>query len=219
MEYFTKNETGEYVKVEGVLHSDEDFKKVKTSLDEFRTNNVNLLKEKDKYAGFAAIFGEGGVTPDTLEQRIAAKAKEKSDATIATMQQTFDTETADIRKQNETYKSRIADYVLGGGIRKAAAEAGVYETAYEDLFYRAANVFSVDDEGKIVAKDDAKDSKGNPLTLQTWLSDTLKAAPHFVKPSQGPSHQQKRGNPGDVRINNNSGGSTKPSINYFKARA
>ena len=71
-----------------------------------------------------------------------------------------------------------------GELRQAASENGLLPTAIEDALTRALRIFTVDDEGALLAQDHAgstifgKDGKAS-ITPSEWLSDMRERAPHW----------------------------------------
>jgi len=217
MDYYVQNDKGEFVKHEGVLHDDKAYSELKTKVDEFRTTNTNLLKSNETLGAFSKFLGGATeLTPDGLQKKIDEMARAKSEEVIKRMQETHEGETTTIKQQNEKLRGTTAKYFLGGTLRAAGSELGVYDSAYDDLMVRASAEFDVDDEGKVVAKGDKKDGKGNPLTVSAWLAEVLKKAPHFVKPTTGPGLSQKRGGGQGLSINTPGSERKSGSISFFK---
>lgn len=63
-----------------------------------------------------------------------------------------------------------------------ATKAGVAPTAVSDIIDRALKVFTVDDDGTVIARNSDGEiitKGGKPLTPEVFMSDLKKSAPHF----------------------------------------
>lgn len=86
--------------------------------------------------------------------------------------------------------SKIKKLVVDGHVRQAASKLGVVPTAIDDVIYRAAQTFALDDNDNPVAKNSdgaiifGKSGK-DPLTAVEWLESMKEKAPHWFPGSQG----------------------------------
>ena len=121
-------------------------------------------------------------TDDEESKLIAAgKIDEVLDKRTARMKEAHQKETAALQAKIERYSA----HVLGDVIRAAGQEAGIHKSAVEDAIARAKGVFVVDDNGELVAREGALDSKGKPLSPKAWLADMKELAPHWFPAPQG----------------------------------
>ena len=111
----------------------------------------------------------------------AGKIDEVLDKRTARMKEAHQKETAALQAKIERYSA----HVLGDVIRAAGQEAGIHKSAVEDAIARAKGVFVVDDNGELVAREGALDSKGKPLSPKAWLADMKELAPHWFPAPQG----------------------------------
>lgn len=71
-------------------------------------------------------------------------------------------------------------------VRKAGPKHGVLDTAYDDVMYRAERDWEIGDDGSMKLKAPKLNAEGKPIaTLEDWVADTVRTAPHLAKPSQG----------------------------------
>jgi hypothetical protein len=153
---------------------------VKTTLNEFRTNNTTLLKEQTKFKALASIIGEDGLDPDKLQKRIDSLAE----ARVGEMKTTYETQVLDLSTKYGQTVAQLEDYVLTDAVTKQALKHGVVESALTDVVNRAKSTFVVN-EGKVAAKDGVKNKKGDNLSVEDWVSSLSEAAPHFFGTSKG----------------------------------
>lgn len=108
-------------------------------------------------------------------------------------------EASQAAEQAKSFAERFRGRVLSDEIRAAAAKVGMVDAAAQDASLRAQALFEVNDEGLVVAKEEAGlDADGKPLTVQSWLESMKDSAPHWFLQPKG------SGAPG------NSGGSASP---------
>jgi len=179
----------------------------KSKLDEFRTNNVALLKERDelkaqyagvdpvKYAELSALAQKAKADADAAQEAAAKKAgewdklmtqrtKEQADAAKAEYQAKLDAQTL----ENKTLRTNLEKLAVEQAILTAAAGT-IADTASEDILSRARSIFSLDASGNPVAKGPdgqlLSTADGSPLTIKAWVELMKVKAPHLFKGSSG----------------------------------
>lgn len=101
------------------------------------------------------------------------------------------TETVKFRNLAEQLETRIQQMSIDTAVAAAAGDdkLGVNLSALPDILSRARNTFTVDDKGKIVAKQDGVVLRGEdgvtPMTMSEWLKQLKNNAPYFFKSSTG----------------------------------
>ncbi|AZS50402.1 hypothetical protein DM558_07615 [Entomomonas moraniae] len=89
-------------------------------------------------------------------------------------------------EQAKSFANKFKGRVLSDEIRAAATALGVIPSAIDDAIYRSRDLFTVDDEGKVIPTESAGlDAKGNPLTTKAWLEAMREKAPHWFPIVQG----------------------------------
>lgn len=171
----------------------------KSRLDEFRDNNVKLLKEKDalearfkdidpqKYAELLAkskeLEGKESITKaemeDLVRDRIANTVAEYKDSIAA------------LEKDKEGLTGQLAEALIDNQVRMLGIKYGVREFADTDLVNRARTTFSLNEQNVPVAKDSkggviyGKDGQ-NPLTIEEWMQGQKeKDGTHLFTKSSG----------------------------------
>jgi len=169
----------------------------KNKLDEFRTNNVKLLKDMETLnAKFNGIDLEN--YDEMLKQQQALKDKKLIDAgnieelleeRTKAMIKTHKTDLEKIQGENTTLHSQLAGLVIDSAVRDSAAKSGVVETAIDDVLLRSKAVFTLKD-GQAIPHDAQGNiiygsSSAEPMTVEEWVKDQQETAPHLFKSSQG----------------------------------
>lgn len=151
----------------------------KVKLDEFRTNNVSLAKERDelrnKVSTFAALVGEDPETfkgeleelrnthqqvkdgklkgTTAVEEEVARRltsVKENYDGQIRALTTERDKE----RREREALDARVRRSVIERDVMKAilAPDSGVNPVSAPDILARAYALYTVDDQERLVPK-------------------------------------------------------------------
>lgn len=190
MSYFTKNDQGEYVEVTDKLYTETEYKAVKDKNNELRATNTNLLKTNESLSAFADILdGAQNITPDGLMKKINEKATEKAASMVTDMKAKHESDFAELTKKYESATSTLHNLMLGDAVRKVGPKHGVLDTAYDDVLRRADAAFKVED-GKVVFKGSSLDANGQAYTVDSWLAETIKTAPHLAQAPKGPGARQ-----------------------------
>jgi hypothetical protein len=186
----------------------------KTKLNEFRENNVKLLKEMDalkkqmseidvteykKLKELAANAGQQGksFSPDEVESLVKQRVKE--------MESQWETLNRDLDTRLKTTQAQLENRVIDGDLRDAFAKVGgMYPSALEDILLRARTVFRVEEGRAIPYEADgsilyAKDGR-SPMSPQEWLSIQKRNNPHWNIASQGAGSTTSRGGLGATKV-------------------
>lgn len=213
MTYFTKNDDGTYAEVTDKLYTETEYKSVKDKNNELRATNTTLLKTNETLSAFADVLdGVQNITPDGLMKKIEEKATAKAASMVTEMKTKYDTEVADLTKKLDGSTGTLNKLLLGDAVRKAGPKHGVQETAYDDVLRRAEADFKVE-EGQVKFKGDKLDANGKPFTVDTWLAETVKNAPHLATPPQGPGARQNS----NVRTNAVNSGERKSGMDLISS--
>jgi len=186
---------------------DKDFKE---KLDEFRTNNRALFKDKEGLEKMLAKFKD--VDPDKYREAMKAldvlnqyeesqlikdgKLEEVLSRRTTAMQSEFMTQiealkaaNADALNQKQTYQQQLGSLRVEALANKALGKVGrVRNSAITDALNRANNVWKLDDAGNISAHINGKQAygkDGEPLTVDEWARNLLKDAPHLFEKGGG----------------------------------
>jgi hypothetical protein len=183
--------------VETKTYSEEEYGSLKTKLDEFRSNNVTLLKKQEeletKFNGIdldsyndmiqqardlkdKKLIDEGKID-ELLEERTKSMREEHNNALEG------------MKGEQSTLTKKLEHLLIDNAVRDSAIKAGVIDTAVDDVVLRSQSIFSVK-EGQAVPHD--KDGNiifgsGNsdPMSVNEWVKDLTESAPHLFGASTG----------------------------------
>lgn len=167
----------------------------KEKLDEFRENNIKIIKERDE---LRQKFD--GIDPQIARELITKVQKEKDKKLVEAGQieelvaQRVEAMRADYeaKLQGENTKSlglqtKLESLLIDGALRDAASRAGVRASAVEDVLLRGRALFKLQDGKALpVQGDDVLYGKtGEPVTMDEWLGSLTSHAPHLFEANKG----------------------------------
>jgi type VI protein secretion system component VasK len=182
---------------EAKTYTEDEYNSVKGKLDEFRGNNVKLMKDMEtlntKFDGIDVDSYN-----DMLKNQQAQKDKKLIDA--GKIEELFaerekglktaqDKELQAKEAEIQTLNTQLATLVIDNAVRDSAAKAGVVDTGIDDVLLRSQSVFTLND-GKAVPHD----TNGNviygegtsePMSVAEWVKGQMAIAPHLFKASSG----------------------------------
>ena len=174
----------------------------KEKLDEFRNNNVELLKKLEAFKDI-----DPAKIAELLDNERKIAEKKLIDAgdieglvnqRVATMKQAHQTELDKLTSDLTTANRQLEVLVIDNAVREQAIKLGVAPTAVDDVLLRAKTTFRVEN-GQPVAKDASgntiygKDGQSS-LGIGDWIGTLKEGAPHLFGPSQGSgAHTGNRG--------------------------
>jgi len=178
-------------------YSEEEFTGIKTKLDEFRSNNVKLMKDMEaltsKFEGIDVdAYNDMKSKQEAMKQKKlidAGKIDELLAEKTKQMREVHNSELEKTNKVNESLQDQLAKLVIDNAVRDSAVKAGVVETGMDDILLRSKSVFSLKD-GKAVPTD----AQGNtifghgttdPMSVNEWVKSQMDVAPHLFKSSFG----------------------------------
>ncbi len=203
---YIKGEGEDEFVLEGV-----DEKEYGSKLNEFRTNNKALMKDKEELEHLKEKFKdidpvkvkeyEGQLAKiNAMEEGELLKAG-KIDEVIATrtkrMREDYESQInakdkllKTTTEEKEAFKSKLGVTLIDAEVQRVINDvAKPREKAVPDILGRAKTLWSVDEKGNIVARNaDGKQafgSDGEPLTLKEWSQGLLKEAPHLFESAAG----------------------------------
>lgn len=185
-------------------YTEEEFKdlqsksdETKTKLDEFRTNNVKLLKDMETLSSKFEGVDLDNYT-ELLKQQQEHKDKTLIDAgkidelleeRTKAMIKTHGEDMDKIKGENSTLHNQLAGLVIDGAVRDSAIKSGVVDTAIDDILLRSKAVFNLVNGQAIPHDSDGNTIYGNssaePMTVAEWVKGQQDLAPHLFKSSQG----------------------------------
>jgi hypothetical protein len=181
-----------YVERDGAFILDADGAADKTKLDEFRTNNLALLKQvEDLKKKFEGIDPEQArqleQSKRELEEKAALKAGEV-DKVVASRVQSIKSDLERTTAERDALNTRLADIQINQGVIVAATKRGLRPTAIADLTLRAQRAFKLVN-GVPQAQDEDRIRYGKdgvtPMTLDEWVESLVTEAPHLFESNAG----------------------------------
>lgn len=178
----------------------------KSKLDEFRTSNRNLMKERDKYTGEMAKYKD--IDPEKYREAMEARQKldeieTKELAKAGNLDEVIAKRTEAMRKEYDNrlkalevarnedaakatkYREALRTQKVQGTIRDAVSKVGnLRPGAMQDVLLRAERTWQLDDSDELIAPEKF-DSKGEPLTPDAWAKSLLTDSPYLFEASQG----------------------------------
>lgn len=168
----------------------------KAQLDEFRANNLKLKTalekfnglDPDKAAEIAAAYQ--GVTDGTyVENAKKTDVDAIVEKRIAEMQRQHETELTSATETAAKLKTELETVKVNQALLTAGATAGLRKGAEADLLSRGREVFSVDNDGNLVARDEKGEMRygaaGQPLTPSEFIKDLASKAEHLFDANAG----------------------------------
>lgn len=205
----------------------------KVKLDEFRDTNIRISQERDQAkvfiesvrpfvgedpAAFKARLEElQGIAQQVHDGKLKGSADVESELTRRTAQMKTEFERQNQEKAREAaewrqkaelndqkYRRTLIDRAVTDAVlnERSGAEA----RALPDILARAYSIFTVQEDGKIVAKDGEAVIYGadgaTPMTALEWLGKLKEHAPYFFKNSNGGGANGGGMNQGGTRLPN-----------------
>ena len=94
----------------------------------------------------------------------------------------------------QTYEQRELQRTIGDAVRGATSKMKVVDSAVEDVTLLAERIFTIDESGKVVAKDNVGCTPG--IAPEVWLTEMQAKRPHWWGPSMGGGAPGNGGRPG-----------------------
>jgi hypothetical protein len=179
------------------MYSEDEYNSVKGKLDEFRGNNVKLMKDMETLsAKFDGIDVDGYKEMVNQQQALKdkkliseGKIEELLEERTKAMRELHNGELSKIQNTNITLNKQLGTLVIDNAVRDSATKAGVVDTAMDDILLRSQSIFSLKD-GKAVPQDNNGqviygEGTSDPMSVQEWVKGQMEVAPHLFKSSNG----------------------------------
>ena len=183
---YTKGEDGKFrLTVDGMVGADK--------LAEFRTNNIRLMQEMEKFKDIdPAKYKELlAIQQEITEQKLikAGKVDEVVESRVQTMRKDFETKLNEASNQLSSANRQLETLLVDNTVRAAAIKAGVLPTAVDDVLLRAKSVFKVQNGAAVPVNEKGEVIYGkdgtSPMSVDDWMSTLKKTATHLWPASQG----------------------------------
>lgn len=161
-------------------------------LDEFRNNNIDLLKKLDSFKGVDVKeyqrLSELAKKIDEKQLVDAGKVDEVVTTRISSMKTEHEGVVKDMSTKLEVANRQLESLLIDSAVRVKALESGVIPTAVDDVMLRAKTTFKIID-GQAIPHADGKPVYGkdgvNPMSVDEWMTSLSKTAPHLFGSTQG----------------------------------
>lgn len=165
----------------------------KTKLDEFRNNNVELLKQLDKFKDVDPVKYKEllGIQVQLDEKKLieAGKIDEVVAQRVDAMKKDYDNKLSDAEKAKQTMSRQLETLLIDNTVRDEAIKNGVIPSAVDDVLLRAKTVFTIKDGEPVALDKDGKVIYGKdgttPKKIGEWLAELKTTATHLFPGSSG----------------------------------
>lgn len=163
-----------------------EVRKAKETLKQFEgvdIKSIKALQDRMNNDEEFKLLQEGKV--DEVFNKRYERVRTEHEGKINELSETIKNTTA----ERDQYRDRFVRERVSLGLRDAAQKAGVVPEALDDVVLRGSSAFTVEPDGQLVARDqDGKiitDSKGKPITPDSFVDGLRDRAPHYWRQSQG----------------------------------
>jgi hypothetical protein len=188
--FYAEREGGWVLDVEGAVD--------KSKLDEFRSTNVALLKERDELKKrFEGIEPEQVKALAEEKRRLEEAAQLKAgevekvvEGRVKSVKGELEKQVRTLTAERDALTARLTSIQIDQGVLTAASKRGLRATAIPDITSRARGVFRLvngvptayepDGQTVRVGKDGVM-----PMTLEEWVDAQVSEAPHLFEPNAG----------------------------------
>ena len=190
-----------YVEKDGAFHLNVEGMVDKSKLDDFRSNNVKLLKDLeamqgkfknvdlDQYNNLLQAHNDG--TDKKLMDE--GKIEELFEERTKRMREAHNEEMGKVQGENDTHRRQLEGLMIDASVRDSATKQGVAPTAMDDVILRAKTIFKLKD-GQATPFDSNGDvvyasGSAEPMSVDAWVKGLTGTAPHLFAPSNGGGSQ------------------------------
>lgn len=187
-----------YAERDGGWQLDADGVADKSKLDEFRTNNVALLKQlEEQRKRFEGIDPEEVRKLTEEKRKLEEERQLKSgevekvlETRVKTLKGEWDKQLANVTSERDTLSSRLVAIQIDQGVIASASKRGLRATAIPDITARARNVFKLVDGVPTAFEADGQTVRVGkdgiaPMTLEEWVNAQATEAPHLFEANAG----------------------------------
>jgi hypothetical protein len=187
-----------YAERDGAWILDVDGAVEKTKLDEFRNNNIALLKQLDEQKKRFE-----GIDPAEVQRLVEEKRKLEEAQQLKTgevekvlenrlksAKAEWDKQLSAVTSERDTLHARLSAIQIDQGVITTATKRGLRPTAMPDITSRARSVFRLVNGVPTAFEADGKTVRAGkdgitPLTLEEWVDGQVSEAPHLFESNAG----------------------------------
>lgn len=153
---------------------------------------ADIQAKLDKYPELEAAAA-GKLDEAKLNELVEGRIKTRI-APIERERDTLKGQVIELVASVEQFKAKDAQRLVGDSVRAAAVKLKVTETAIEDAIMYGERLFTIDESGAVVAKENVGITPG--IGPEVWLTDMQSKRPHWWGPTQGGGAGGGRGGAG-----------------------
>lgn len=181
-----------YVAKDGAYYLDVDGVVPKERLDEFRSNNILLQQQLDKYKNIDPNkYAELKAIQQEIEEGKLikeGKLEEVVNLRVGAMKTTYEGQLSDMTTQLANANRQLETLMIDNVVRQVAAKAGVIPSAVDDVILRAKTTY-VMEKGVPVPKVNGEIVYGKdgttPMPIDEWMTKLRTEAGHLFQGSSG----------------------------------
>ena len=167
---------------EGLRKEREDHKTTKRKLAQFNDLDPDEVHEKlDRIDELEAAAG-GTLDEDKINQIVESRIKSKT-APLERQVKTLVEENSTLKGTVGEYETKETRRTVHDHIRKAASTVNMHTTAMDDALLLGESIFTVDESGRVVTKDNVGVTPG--VDASVWLTEVKAQRPHWWPESKG----------------------------------
>jgi hypothetical protein len=194
--YTEKNGKFELTGINGVK-TQADIDRLQTSLTKERDAHKTSKSQLEQYASLGKLEDLQAALDKLPELEAAAAGKlddaklnELVDGRLKSKTAPLERERAQLQTQLQEAQTKIAEYEqlnrqrkIHDAVRAAATDSKLHEHALDDALLLAERVFDVDEDGRVVTKDNVGVTPG--VDPKVWLTEMQPKRPHWWPASSG----------------------------------
>ena len=201
--YTERNGKFELTGIEGIK-TQADIDRLQTALTKERGDH-KLLKDRYALLGdrkpedvIAALdripeleaAAKGNIDDAKLNEMVEGRIKSRL-APVERQAQTLQQQLSEANASLEMLRTKDSLRIVTDAVRGAASKLKVVDSAVEDVTLLAERLFTIDETGAVVTKDNVGVTPG--ISADVWLTDMQAKRPHWWGPSQGGGAGGNRG--------------------------
>ncbi len=201
--YTERNGKYELTGIEGVK-TQADVDRLQTALTKERTDHKQLKdrfsvlgdrKPEDVIAALDRIpeleaAAKGNLDETKISELVEGRIKSRL-APIERQAQTLQQQLSEANASLEMLRTKDSLRIVTDAVRGAASKLKVVDSAVEDVTLLAERLFTIDETGAVITKDNVGVTPG--ISADVWLTDMQAKRPHWWGPSQGGGAGGNRG--------------------------
>jgi hypothetical protein len=187
---YAEREDGWVLDVEGAVD--------KSKLDEFRSTNVALLKERDELkqrfegidTGQVKALAEEKRRLEEAAQLKAGEVEKVVEGRVKSVKGELEKQISALTAERDALTARLTSIQIDQGVLTVATRRGLRPTAIPDITARARSIFRLANGVPTAFEPDGKTLRYGkdgltPMTLEEWVDAQVSEAPHLFESNAG----------------------------------